>query len=107
MKALFAYIGQVGIALDQMLNALWPSFLWGHLSYADETLSARTWRGARANKRLPRLLLPVIDAMFLWQTPDVADEDGTPIRSHCHRAYLKEAQRRGLPPEYRDARTAP
>lgn len=96
-----AYVAQVGIAVDQLINALWPSFLWGHLSFADETLSARTWRGARSAKRIPMLLLPVIDFLFSWQTADLNDEDGTPIASHCHRAYEKEKMRRGLPPEYR------
>jgi hypothetical protein len=40
-----------------------------------------------------------IDAVFaLWQR----DERGQVIWNHCERAYLKEADRRNLPPEYRE-----
>ena len=99
MKNLYDYIGQIGVAFDQLINALWPSVFWGHLSYADETLSARCWRSR--DKRMPRIMRPIIDWMFAWQTPDVMDDAGEPIVSHCHRAFQKEIERRGLPPEYR------
>ncbi len=90
MKNLRLYIEQIGLAFDQMINALWPSVFWGHLSFADETLSARCFRANRDGKAMGRLM-PVIDWLFRWQ--------GFP--DHCARAYTKEMERRGLPPEYR------
>jgi hypothetical protein len=98
-----AWGAQSFIALDQAANAIFgPVFSWT-VGYADETLSARAWR-CRA-KPWGRVFLPLIDLLFLWQTPDVNDDAGQPIRSHCHRAYLKEGLRRNLPPEYRDGVT--
>ena len=99
-----AYPRQVGIALDQLVNALLPPF--GALSYADETLSARTFRAYRDGRIVGRALMPLFDAMFSWQTPDpdIRQDDGvTPINGHCERAYWKEVQRRDYPPEYREA----
>jgi hypothetical protein len=84
------YVGQVFIAVDQLINALWPSFLWGHLSYADETLSARCYRAHRDGKRMGIWFMKFIDLLFTWQGP-----------GHCKNAYLKELDRRGVPPEYR------
>lgn len=71
--------------------------------YADETLSARAFRSR--NRIIGRFMLPIIDVLFAWQTPDVLDDEGNAIESHCHRAYLKEMQKRGLPPEYRNQGT--
>lgn len=82
------YPQQVFVAADQLLNALIPPFLT--LSYADETLSARTYRAAKRGKLVGKLAMPVIDALFFWQGKD-----------HCRNAYLKEHERRNLPPEYR------
>ena len=98
-----AYPRQVGIACDQLVNALLPPF--GTLSYADETLSARTFRAYRDGRVMGRLLMPIFDAMFSWQTPDpdILDLQGVPIKGHCERAYEKEVQRRDYPPEYREA----
>lgn len=95
------YLPQVGVAVDQLVNALIPPVYT--LSYADETLSARTWRAARRGKIAGRLFMPVIDALFAWQStdPEIVGADGQPIKGHCERAYHKEIQRRCLPPEYR------
>lgn len=82
------YPQEIFIACDQLLNALIPPVFT--LSYADETLSARTWRAAKRGRLVGRLMLPVIDALFFWQGP-----------GHCRNAYAKEVERRGLPPEYR------
>lgn len=82
------YPQQVFIAADQLVNALIPPF--GALSYADETLSARTYRAARDRRIMGRLFMPFIDLLFRWQGP-----------GHCKNAYLKEVLRRNLPPEYR------
>lgn len=90
MKALFlAYAVQVLIAFDQLVNALIPP-LTGTVSMADETLSARCYRAWRDGRVWGRLMLPVIDWLFKWQTTE-----------HCRHAYLKERERRNLPPEYR------
>jgi hypothetical protein len=91
IRPLFDYISQVFIACDQLLNALWPSFLWGHLSYADETLSARCYRANRDDLVLGRLFMPLIDILFIWQGP-----------GHCFNAYRTEVYRRNMPPEYRN-----
>ena len=80
---------QVFIAADQLLNALIPP-LDGTLSYADETLSARSYRAHRDGKIFGKLTMPVIDLMFFWQG-----------KGHCYHAYLKEHERQNLPTEYR------
>lgn len=98
MKAFRAFLAQwlmqSLIAFDQLVNALLTPPFTGRVGYADETLSARTWRtwrAARGGKWMAKLTMPVIDLMFRWQ--------GYP--NHCERAYEKEMQRRNLPPEYR------
>jgi hypothetical protein len=89
MKLFAAYLIQIALAVDQLLNALIPP-LTGTLSYADETLSARCYRAWRDGRAWGRVLLPVIDFLFRWQTSE-----------HCRKAYVKEQERRNLPPEYR------
>lgn len=102
------------IGFDQLANALTgvlkvlAALISGERqapAYADETLSARTWRAARRGKTVGLIARPVIDFLFAWQKPDPAikDERGAVVTGHCHRAYLKEQLRRGLPPEYREA----
>lgn len=83
------YPQQVFIAVDQLLNAIIPPW-GGTLSYADETLSARSYRAYRDGKLWGKLTMPPIDLLFWWQGPD-----------HCKNAWRKEHDRRGLPPEYR------
>lgn len=80
---------QVFIAFDQLVNTLIPP-LDGTIGYADETLSARCYRAHRDGKVLGRLLMPVIDLLFIWQG-----------QSHCYHAYLKEWDRKNFPEEYR------
>lgn len=96
------YPQEVLIAVDQLANAILPPIFT--LSYSDETLSARTYRGARRGRIMGRIALPIIDFLFAWQSPDpdIVDEAGVPIRGHCERAYCKERLRRSLPPEYRE-----
>lgn len=90
------YPQQVFIAADQLANALIPPFIT--LSYADETLSARTYRAAKRGKRVGRAAMPVIDFVFsLWQR----NADGSRRLNHCEQAYYTERERRNLPPEYR------
>jgi hypothetical protein len=84
-----AYGVQVFIAVDQLLNALIPP-IDGTLSYADETLSARSYRAHRDGKLFGKITMPVIDLLFWWQGP-----------RHCYHAYRKEIDRKQYPAEYR------
>lgn len=83
------YPQQLFIAVDQLVNAIIPPW-GGTLSYADETLSARSYRAHRDGKWFGKITMPIIDWLFAWQ-----------IREHCRNAWLKEIDRRSLPPEYR------
>lgn len=70
------------VAIDQLFNAL----LGG---WADETLSARSYR--MANKKMRWTIARyLIDKLFFWQ------------ENHCKGAYMSEMKRNGLPPEYRE-----
>lgn len=71
---------EIAIAVDQLVNAV----LGG---YADETMSARSWR-LRA-VRPYSWLRPAIDRLFFWQP------------NHCESAYESEKTRYQLPAEYR------
>ena len=84
------YPVQVFIGFDQFINALIPP-IGGTLSWADETLSARSYRAHRDGRLFGKLTMPPIDFVFgLWQGPE-----------HCKNAWRKEIERRNLPPEYR------
>ncbi len=87
-----AYGVQVFIAVDQLCNALIPP-LDGTLSYADETLSARSYRAHRDGKLLGKITMPVIDLLFFWQG-----------KGHCYNAYRAEVERKQYPEAYREAR---
>ena len=93
----YAFWPQFGLAVDQFLNV----FPCG--GYADETLSARAYRGWKAGRGAGRWLMKPIDLLFFWQAADdeVNALAGRIVDGHCERAYLKEKLRRGLPPEYR------
>lgn len=71
----------LGIALDQLLNALL-------LGAPDETLSSRAYRADRDNKVFGRLFRPLIDVLFFWQD------------QHCHSAYMSEVHRRQYPKHF-------
>jgi hypothetical protein len=88
------YLRQLGIAVDQLANAILMGF-------ADETLSARAWRSR--NGFFARIFRPVIDVLFFWQKPDpeVNMLVGRVVTSHCEQAYWKEKLRRDHAPEYR------
>ena len=75
------YPHKIGLALDQLLNAI----LGG---YPDESLSARAFRWDRDGRR--RWPKKVINAMFFWQ------------RDHCRSAWHCEQELRHMPPEYRE-----
>lgn len=76
---------QILVALDQLFNAL----LGG---WADETLSARSYRNS-GKKRRWMMIKNAIDALFFWQP------------NHCFESYLSEMERFQLPAEYRPAPT--
>lgn len=89
MNAWKQYPIQVFIAIDQLFNALIPP-IDGTLSWADETLSARSYRAWRDGKILGRLTMKPINLLFFWQGPN-----------HCRNAYIKEFERKNYPDEYR------
>ena len=76
-----AYAKSVGIAADQLINAVlggWP----------DETFSARAYRlGVLDGRAGWRRVVWVINKLFFWQ------------RNHCRGAYAKESSRRHFPPD--------
>ena len=80
---------QVFIAFDQLANVL-PPPINGTVGYADETLSARSYRAHRDGKILGKVFMPLIDLLFFWQGP-----------GHCKNAYIKEFDRKNYPSEYR------
>lgn len=100
---LWEWFKQVFIALDQAVNAIFGPLFTFSIGWADETLSARCGRNYLKRRWMAMIFLPIIDFLFIWQPPDpnVVDESGKPIKSHCIRAYYKERLRRDLAPEYR------
>lgn len=72
---------QVLIAFDQLINALFGG-------WADETLSARSYRSSEKSFRW-YLMMRLIDCLFFWQD------------AHCYNAYESEKKRNHLPAEYR------
>ena len=75
---------QSWIAFDQLLNT-WVRMGGEGRGYADETLSARSFR---LREIAPKYEL-WIDRLFFWQ------------RGHCAAAYASELNRLHLPKEYR------
>lgn len=74
------WLEQVGIAIDQLINAIFGG-------WADETMSSYAHR-LRIEKNIT-WVERVIDALFFWQ------ED------HCKTAYESERARKHFPPELR------
>ena len=72
------YFLHVLIALDQFLNAVTGGF-------ADETLSSRIYREARAGRRGWVAAEKCVNHLFFWQG------------EHCRRAWLRERQRAHFP----------
>ena len=84
---------QLFISLDQLANVLITPLSGG--AWADETLSCRAYRMWRDGKPWGRLMMPVIDFLFAWQSlPEGAI-------GHCHGAFIKERQKYNHPPEMR------
>lgn len=74
------YIHQLSIAVDQLFNTLLAG-------YADETLSARAYRGSNKKKRW-NVIMRAINMVFFWQP------------NHCYRAYRAEVLKRHSPAHY-------
>lgn len=107
-KQFLLWLDQGGNVLLPGIGAILRALLTGRASnpgYADETLSAHAWRAYADRKFWGRLFMPPIDLLFLWQRQDreVNDRVGRSVDGHCERAFYKEALRREMPPEYRDA----
>ena len=88
-KTWLQYPQQIFIAVDQLVNALIPPW-GGTLSYADETLSARSYRAHRDGKWFGKLTMAPINLLFFWQGPD-----------HCKNAWRKEFKSCSLPVDHR------
>lgn len=85
--AFVAWLYQLAIAIDQLLNVVLTPFHSG--AWADETLSSRAYRMHAAGKPWGRFWMPLIDRLFFWQ------------EGHCKAAFEKERQRVHTPPEGR------
>jgi len=72
---------EVPQALTQLLNAICGGF-------SDESLSGRAYRGRNARRRWAAWVW-VIDRLFFWEV------------QHCYNAYMRELERRRIPPEMR------
>lgn len=70
------------IWVDQGFNVLL-------LGSADETLSSRAWRAYAKDRIFGKIMCPLIDFIFFWQS------------SHCYEAYKSEVERKQLPREFR------
>jgi hypothetical protein len=75
-------MNEIPQALSQLLNALCGGF-------SDESLSAKAHRSQYKRRRW-KLWVAVIDRLFFWE------------QQHCYNAYLREQERRRIPPENRD-----
>lgn len=81
---MIAYLKNVIIAVDQLINALFGGWV-------DETMSSQAWRWSRDGVRhWPRRM---IDALFWW------DRKGQ--TRHCELSYNSEQLRLQCPPELR------
>jgi hypothetical protein len=94
MNLLLAYLQQIWMGVDQLVNALIPPFT-GVVSSAGETLSARAFRAWRDGRPWGRVMLPFINTIFFWQD------------NHCRGAHARLMERTYLPDEYRAAPPAP
>jgi hypothetical protein len=103
MKRVWAH--QVFVALDQLANAILAG-------WADETISARSFRLGHRDKKAGRwgrwrVMWVLVDWLFWPQDLWLSIRDGVwPQIGHCERAYISEHDRLGLPPEYREKRDA-
>jgi len=71
------------VALDQAINA------WFFNGWADETISARAYRGSAQGKPKWVMFERWINRLFFWQV------------GHCEQSYRSEVSRLHMPPAYR------
>lgn len=71
------------IAFDQWINALI------FRGWADETISARAYRGAAQGKRKWEIIQRIINGLFFWQ------------KDHCRASFEMEINRSHMPAAYR------
>ncbi len=83
------WLHQVVVVLDQAANVLLIPFHRG--SWADETLSSRSYRSWMAGKIWGQISRPMIDFLFSWQS-----------KTHCQDAFNTERNRLHSPPEERN-----
>ena len=98
----YSFPRQLAIVFDHVCNVATGG-------WADETLSARAYRGWVKHRRFGMFFMPIIDWLFSWQSPDdeVNKAAGSVITAHCERAYWKEKLRRDTAPEYREQDARP
>lgn len=83
-KSFGEYLFQVLLSLDQLFNTILGGM-------ADESLSSRAWRMENKNKKIGKILRPVIDGIIFW------DKD------HCYNSFISEVKRRQLPRSFQEA----
>jgi hypothetical protein len=71
------------IAFDQLINTVFGG-------YADETISARSWRTEQDGKLFGKFFRPLIDTILFF------DKD------HCYNSYVSEKRRKQFPDHYRN-----
>jgi hypothetical protein len=117
--AVWAWLGQLGIALDDLANVLFlgpiaivhtaVTNVLQDTVYADETLSAHAYRADERGRLFGRVMRPAIDWAWQLQKPDpvvdaaVSAHEGRPraVTSHCERAFWKKKLHLYSPTEYR------
>ena len=92
---MFKSLHQFFLAIDQLLNTLFYSSYdkehYGHgMGYADETISARSWR-LRNSTWFWNSLCLALDVIFFWDQGN-----------HCYKSYMNEFKKHQLPKHYRD-----
>lgn len=98
MRGLPHALTQWVLALNQFVHMSLSLFLpWAwRTMWADETMSSRAWRSEQAGKLMGRLMRPIIDRLFFWQTIEPQ------YRGHCHQAWARERSQAWRPPEQRN-----
>jgi len=87
-------VHQFGLAIDQMLNVFFYS---SHdkkhhgygFGYADETISARSWR-LREKSKFWNVMCVSLDFILFYDNGE-----------HCYRSYMNEFKKHQLPPHYK------
>jgi hypothetical protein len=82
-KKLGAWVWQILIAFDQLINAIFGGM-------ADETLSSRVYRAEKKDRLYGVIFRPLIDWIFFWD------------KYHCMNSYISEVKRRHFPKEFQE-----